>query len=281
MGLDVLDLLEARQVDFPTDRQPVSGLMAAHSVAVIGGKFFNLGEYPMPLARLVGLGYELPEVIPSARVFPLFLHDIRCTGDGFEGAVCFPATRVVDGVKTLWHPPTSVSGIRLVGWLDWLRAGGMFCVGLRGLDALRALISFRAWAAPLNAAQFVEWHREEGGALRDYVALSPDVAGQPALLEYSATLGLGSGEKPRGRGKRGRSQKGRGGVDVRRAVIELAALAGLIRVRDGLSSWDKAYEAACRERPGWVPASWGDPVKRLSGEVGKLGTRWATIRDTM
>ena len=280
MGGDILDLLEVVSVDFPTDRQPVSGLMTAQSVAVIGGRFYNLGEYPMPLARLVGLGYELPEVIPPARVFPLFLHDIRCTGDGFEGLVCSPATRVVDGGKVLWHPPTGVSGVRLVGWLDWLRAGGMFCVGLRGLDALRALISFRAWAAPLSAAQVIEWHRELGGELSDYVAHSPDVAGQPVLLEYSAALGLGGG-KPRGRGKRGRSQKGRGGVDVRRAVIELAALAGLIRELDGLSSWDKAYEAACRERPGWVPATWSDPAKRLNREFGNLGPRWATVRDAI
>lgn len=235
----------------------------------------------MPLAQLVGLGEELPHVIPPAHIFPLFLHDIRCTGFGFEGAVCFPATRIEDGAQTLWHPPAGVSGVRLVGWLEWLRAYGMFCVGLRGLDALRALISFRAWAAPLNAAKVIEWHRDDGGQLSDYVALSPDVAGQPVLLAYAAGLVLGDGGKPRGRGKRGRSQKGRGGVDVRRAVIELAALAGLLRVRDGLSSWDKAYEAACRERPGWVPSTWSDPVKRLNSEVRNLGTRWTTVRDTI
>jgi hypothetical protein len=70
-------------------------------------------------------------------------------------------------------------------------------------------------------------------------------------------------------------------VDVRRAVIELAALAGLIRELDGLSSWDKAYEAACRARPGWVPATWSDPVKRLNREFGNLGPRWATVRDAI
>lgn len=279
MAFDVLKWLEGRQVDFPTDRQPVSGLMAAQDVAVIDGKFYNLGEYPVPLARLVALGYELPEVIPPARVFPLFLHDVRCTAEGFEGDLCFPATGVIDGTQTLWHPPSGVSGVRLVGWADWLRDGGMFCVGLRGLDALRALICFRAWAASLNAARVVEWHRDSGGELSDYVALSPDVAGQPALLAYSADLGL-RGATPRGRGKRGRSQKGRGGVDVRRAVIELAALAGLIRETDGLSSWDAAYAAACAARPKWVPATWGDPVARLEREFGKLaGTRWANVRN--
>lgn len=288
MGDDILDLLEAVSVDFPTDRAPVRRLMGAHLVAVISGKFYNLQERPIPLATLEVLGCKPFDTIPAPAVFPLFLFELECTAYGLTGLVCWPATPVVDTrpdgwPPTLWEWPAGDFYVPLNGWGAWLQtqpgALAASVIGARGLDAYRAFVEFRAWAAPQNADRIIEYHEADGGELADWVALSPDVAGQPALRNYGADLSLKvAGGKRRGVGQRGADKA----VDKRRVVIELVALAGVIRERDGLSSWEKAYEAACRARPGWVPKDWADPVDRIKKGVAALrGTCWENIRNTI
>lgn len=243
------------------------GLMGSACAALIDGRLFNLLEHPAPLALIEAWGFETFETIPPPELFPLFVHDLECTADGLAGVVVWP---VGDGA--FWEARGGW-GLRLIGWADWLRADGMFFGGMRGLGAWHAFVRFRAWAAPLTAEGVIALHGEHGGPLGSYVERFPDIASDPALRSYAADLGLGGGKR-RGRGKRGPA------VDTRRAVLELAALAGVIRARDGLSSWLLAYEAACRERPGWVPASWSDPAGRLEKEVAKLkGTCWEGIRN--
>lgn len=288
MGGDILDLLEVVSVDFPTDKPPARRLMGAHLVAVIGGKYYNLQEHPAPLATLEALGCGPFDMIPAPAVFPLFLFRLECTAYGLTGLVCWPVTPVTDmpadtwpGV--LWEWPAGDFYVSLNGWDTWLQtlpgAPAASVIGARGLDAYRVFVEFRAWAAQQNAGRVIEYHGTDGGELANWVALSPDVAGHPALRDYAAGLALRGGDsKRRGVGKRGPDRA----VDKRRAVIELAALARVIRERDGLSSWEKAYEAACRARPGWVPIDWADPVAQLVKGVAALkGTCWEGVRSTI
>lgn len=281
----MLSLLEATQLELPVEQTALGRLMGVHSVAVIDGRFYNLQERSAPLVELEGMGLGPFETIPPARVIHVFLHDLRCTDFGLSGDVMWPATRVSDPgssfwpPSTLWHSPAATSDLVLTGWRDWLRAEAesgvplASIIGARGLDAYREFLLFRAWAAPQAAEQVIELHKAVGGPLRDISKLAPDAVGQRVLRDYGADVAL-DGEKARGVGKRGRES------DRQRAVIELAALARLLRQRDGLSSWARAYEEACRARPEWVPEKWrnGDPGGMLAKAVVKLkSTRWAYI----
>lgn len=285
MADNFLEWLEAGPCGFPTERPALSRLMGANVVAVIDGKFFNVQEHPMPLVVLEGLGFEPFETIPEPSVFPLFLHELECTSFGLSGAVRWPATRVNDSnpsfwpPTTLWRYPSGVLDLRLKGWEAWLQAEAKdgvslsSIIGARELNAYREFVLFRAWAAPQSAEQVISLHKAVGGELKEIVAHCPDAAGQPALREYSAEHTLSGESKRRGVGEHGKD------VDRSRAVIELMALAGVIRTRDGLSSWDKAYEAACNERPQWVPSDWSDPAYNLKTNVVRLkGTRWPAFR---
>lgn len=261
---------------FPVNRKPVDGLlMAAEVVGVIDGKLYAFaGEYPVPLVLLEGLRQRPYKTIPDAKVFKFYLHNVTCTGVGLTGVVRRLLEVKTDG-EAVWGESLFESEIAIDGWAEWLCSDKPFAgstekvVGTSGLDAWRAHGWFRQYAALINADLAIKSHSADGGELKQFATLLPDITKVPHFKEYAASVAL-DGDKKKKVGSRGPQNS------KQRAIIELAALAGVIRRCNDLQSWPAAFEAACKARPGWVPYDWRDPVRALEKGVERLrGTRWA------
>jgi len=276
--LDIANGISELTATRPTDRRPANGLISsADLIGVFDGQLYRFdgAEHPVPLA-LMELLYRQPyETIPDAKVFPLFLHDVRTTRNGLSGVVRLPLTEIIEcGQVIAWGPPLRRVRVDLDGWEEWLCSHGVFVgparyVGLCGIKAWLAHVNFRLYCAQINETRAIKYHKAYGGELRQLAALTPDISRMPAFRDYAADIELTGGKK-RNPGDHA------GNKESQRAIIELAALAGAIRRRAGLRSWPAAFEAACKARPGWVLSNWKEPVSALEKGIARLkNTRWA------
>ncbi|MFB8830263.1 hypothetical protein ACE0DR_15275 [Azotobacter sp. CWF10] len=145
------------------------------------------------------------------------------------------------------------------------------------MEALKWWARFHQWATPKAAEQAIHCIEEGAGTIDEIAKLFPKLQHVEAFRDYVAGRVLTGTMPKRRRGQRGKSLK------IRRAIIELYALACTIREETPRLSWQAACEAACNRRPEWVPDTWkdGDPAGRLSKEARLLkSTRWGNFTPT-
>lgn len=249
-------------------------------IAFVDGRFFNLGEFPTPLVVLERLTGRAIGIGETPNTFPVLGWPIECWNGGIRMPARRPATRLLD-VGTLWWPPHAWADLPLTGWTDWIEA--MEANGLpraaittaTGMAAISCWVNFNNWAAPKAAEQAIQILENGGGTIAELNDVIPAIEHVGAYRDYVADRALAGALPKKRQGQRGKK------LEIRRAVLELFALACVLYREQPAMSWANAYEAACNERPEWVPSSWmdGDNGGRLGKEAAKLkGTRWWSWR---
>ena len=242
--------------------------------AATGNGFLRFSDEPAPIVqieRLTGLTVAFGS---EPKCFDLVVGPLVCDEHGVSGLAWRPS---IDSDS--WQRSDVIAGVYPVGWADWL--DHLESLGIsrnvligRGEPASIALwFSFQVWARERRGEQLAELLTQGAATIEEIQAIARGSETTDIFRQRVADVALQQGALPKRRRGRPATKTER----VKRAVVELGALAADIRRERPALALLPSYEAACAARPEWVPATWrdGDNALRLAKEVEKLkGTRW-------
>jgi hypothetical protein len=246
-----------------------------------GDKWVRVSEQFASLVdieSLTGLSVDINEPL---RTYSVFGWPLICDERGLSMRVWRPVIPS-GGEITDWVATSKEACYHPRGWGDWLglmESNGLprnLVIGATGYQALDWWVRFQTWAVEAGGLQAAELLSGGTSTLDEVMEAVPWAEHVTVFRECVANLALAGSLPKKGRGQRGRDPK------IKRAVLELFALACELYRQFPEMSWEAAYEDACSKRPGWVPETWrsGDPAGRLKKEAENLkGSRWLEWRN--
>ncbi len=242
--------------------------------AATGTGFLRFSDEPAPIVQIERLTGLTVAFDAEPKHFDLAVGPLVCDEHGVSGLAWRPN---ID--TNSWQRSDVIAGVSPVGWGDWL--DHLESLGIsrsvvigRGEPASIALwFSFQVWARERRGEQLAELLAQGAATMDEIQAIARGSEATDIFRQRVADVVIQQRALPKRKRGRPATKTGR----VKRAVVELGALAADIRREQPHLALLPSYEAACAVRPEWVPPTWcdGDNALRLAREVEKLkGTRW-------